>query len=310
MSISSFWLTSILLASNLAAPPAVGTVAWQAALDRAGFSPGIIDGKAGPKMELALRAFQSARGLRVTGLQDDATRKALGVEKVPATTNYKITAADAKMVQPPPKKWQDKAKRSRLGYRSLADLVGERGHCTQALLAQLNPRKSLGKLKPGDVVVIPSVWSPNADPRAARLEVNLSTKTIRVLNKSNKVVALLHCSIAKDKDKRPKGRAKVVSVSKNPVYLFDPKMWPEVKDVKKKLRIPPGPRNPVGLAWIGLSLPGYGIHGTPEPEMIGKTGSHGCFRLTNWDAVRLSRMVKVGTPVEFVEAASSYAAQR
>ena len=139
MSISSFWLTSILLASNLAAPPAVGTVAWQAALDRAGFSPGIIDGKAGPKMELALRAFQSARGLRVTGLQDDATRKALGVEKVPATTNYKITAADAKMVQPPPKKWQDKAKRSRLGYRSLADLVGERGHCTQALVSDLNP---------------------------------------------------------------------------------------------------------------------------------------------------------------------------
>lgn len=298
--------TVSLWAGGVGAPPAE-TVAWQAALDRAGYSAGIIDGQPGRKLETAIRAFQSARGLKVTGKQDDETAAALGVGKTAPTIAYKITAADVKMVQPPPVKWQDKAKRSRLGYRSLADLLGERGHCTQPLLARLNPRVNLNALRAGDTVVLPSVWSPQSPPRAAKLRVDLAAKTICVLDGSSKVIGLFHCSIAKDKAKRPSGKARVVTVSKNPDYLFDPKMWPEVKDVKKKLRIPPGPRNPVGLAWIGLSLPGYGIHGTPEPAMIGKTGSHGCFRLANWDAVRLSRMVRVGTPVEFIDEAVSYA---
>jgi len=112
-------------------------------------------------------------------------------------------------------------------------------------------------------------------------------------------VGLFHCSIAADKARLPSGQASVIVISENPAYTFDPKMWPEVKDVTQKLTIPPGPRNPVGLCWIGLSLPGYGMHGTPMPEMIGKTGSHGCFRLTNWDALRLAKMVRVGTPVRF-----------
>jgi lipoprotein-anchoring transpeptidase ErfK/SrfK len=93
-----------------------------------------------------------------------------------------------------------------------------------------------------------------------------------------------------------------VVISHNPTYMFDPAKWPEVKNVRRKLLIPPGPRNPVGLCWIGLSIPSYGIHGTPQPEMIGKTGSHGCIRLTNWDAIRLSKMVEVGAPVKFVSA--------
>lgn len=303
-------LPGVVLFLALGSGPDLDAIAWQAALDRAGFSPGIIDGRLGRKTEIAIEAFQAANGLSITGKRDETTRKALGVGSTPATITYKITAADVKMIQPPPQKWQDKARQTRLGYRSLTDLLGERGHCTQALLAQLNPRVNTGKLKAGDVVILPSVWTAAAMPRATKLRVNLDQKTIQIVDKSDRPVALLHCSIAKDKAKRPNGKAKVVAVSKNPDYLFDPKMWPEVKDVKTKLRIPPGPRNPVGLAWIGLSLPGYGIHGTPEPEMIGKTGSHGCFRLANWDAVRLSKMVRVGTPVEFVDDSSSLAVKR
>jgi lipoprotein-anchoring transpeptidase ErfK/SrfK len=99
-------------------------------------------------------------------------------------------------------------------------------------------------------------------------------------------------------------------VKNHPDYLFDPKKWPEVRDVKKKLLLPPGPRSPVGLCWIGLSIDGYGIHGTPEPEFVGKTGSHGCFRLTNWDVVRLGRAVRPGTPVRLIESGRYAAADR
>lgn len=101
-------------------------------------------------------------------------------------------------------------------------------------------------------------------------------------------------------EKRPSGETKVVVVHRNPDYTFDPQYWPEVHNVTHKLLISPGPRNPVGLAWIGLDLPGYGIHGTPHPEMIGKTGSHGCFRMSNWDAIRLSKMIRPGAIVTFV----------
>lgn len=289
----------LLLAASEAGASSVDPVALQAALDRAGFSPGIIDGQPGPKTQVALEAFQAFRGLPVTGLVDEATRTALGIDGKSSLVRYRITAADVRMVDPPPRKWVDKSKRKRLGYKSVADLLGERGHCTQALLSRLNPRLNIARLKAGDEVLLPSVWSSGKSPKADRIEIDLDRKIVQVIDSSGRAAALFHCSIAKNKAKRPTGSSKVISVARNPVYLFDPKMWPEVKDVKRKLHIPPGPRNPVGLCWIGLSLPGYGIHGTPEPEMIGKTGSHGCFRLANWDALRLAKMVDVGTPVHF-----------
>jgi len=111
---------------------------------------------------------------------------------------------------------------------------------------------------------------------------------------------LFHCSVAKDKAKLPARDTVVKKMAANPEYWFDPKNWPEVKNVDRVLKIPPGPRNPVGLAWIGLDIPGYGIHGNPKPELIGKTGSHGCFRMTNWDALALFPMVHVGMPVKIV----------
>ena len=298
-------------ASSLAAPPRPAgksaahtpqqspVLAGQAALDRAGFSPGVIDGKAGPKTTVALAAFQAAHRLSRTGRFDPDTLAALHVTDSSPTVSYTITTTDLRSVGPVPRDWNGKARLNRLRHESLIALLAERGHCTRALLARLNPGRNLAHLQPGATVILPNVW-PRPLPRAASVEVALDAKLVRACDQAGRTLALFHCSIAKFAEKRPHGVARVKSVAFDPVYVFDPRMWPEVRSVKHKLIIPPGPRNPVGVCWIGLSLPGYGIHGTPNPELIGKTGSHGCIRLTNWDARRLGHMVRAGTPVRFV----------
>ncbi len=294
---------SSLIPKTQAAPPTQAfrtNLAWQIALERVGFSPGIIDGSIGQKTQTATREFQRVRGLPMTGKLDDATRKALGVDADHAVAAYTVTAADLADVGPVPTDWNEKSKLPRLKYESLEAALAEKFHCSRGLLARLNPARKLAELRPGDVIQAPNVEASGSSAHGEHLEINLVEKIVRVLDREKRLVALFHCSIAKSKDKLPSGESKVMVVSKNPDYTFDPKMWPEVKNVDRKLTIPPGPRNPVGLCWIGLGVPGVGIHGSPAPEMIGKTGSHGCFRLTNWDALRLSSMVRVGTRVRFV----------
>jgi lipoprotein-anchoring transpeptidase ErfK/SrfK len=271
----------------------------QAALDRAGFSPGLIDGKSGPKTALALKTFQTAHGLPPSTKLDRATLAALRVADAPPLITYTITAADLRAVGPVPQDWNAKAKLDRLRYESLTALLAERGHCTRALVARLNRGRRLDGLRPGARVKLPHV-AARPLPHATAVEVDLTAKVVRGLDKHGRTIALFPCSIARFAEKRPRGKARVTSVAWDPAYTFRPEMWPEVRNVRQPLRIPPGPRNPVGLCWIDLSLPGYGMHGTPNPEQIGKTGSHGCIRLTNWDARRLGHMVRVGTPVQFV----------
>lgn len=276
-------------------------IPWQIAMDHSGFSPGLIDGKLGPKTDLAIRDFQIAHGLKPTGQADKETSEALGVDRFfppNHVTCYKIRAEDLADVAPAPKGWLEKSRLDLLRYSSLEELVAEKFHASRQLLKQMNPQQDLTKLKVGDLVAVPNLQEPSSLPRADRIDINLSEKIIR-LYAAGKEIALFHCSIAKDKAKLPSGDARVSVISTNPNYTFDPAKWPDVHGIDHKLLIPPGPRNPVGLCWVGLSLPGYGMHGTPTPELIGKTGSHGCFRLTNWDALRLGRMVSVGTPVHF-----------
>jgi hypothetical protein len=280
--------------------PSLNTpLAWQIALERVGFSPGVIDGRIGGKTRLATREFQRVHGLPMTGKLDAATAAVLQPDPAGALGTYTVQAADLRQVGPTPKGWLAKSKLPRLGYASLTEVVAEKFHCSRALLAQLNPQRNLAQLAAGDTLAVPAVTSGAAAGGGRVVEINLSEKVVRVLNNRNELVGLFHCSIAADKAKRPAGQARVAVIAHDPVYVFDPRMWPEVRGVKRKLIIPPGPRNPVGLCWIGLSLRGYGIHGSPNPELIGKTGSHGCFRLANWDALRLSRMVRIGTPVRF-----------
>lgn len=308
---SHVWMTLIAVAVPTASVFAAGkppgtapassiVLAGQAALDRAGYSPGVIDGASGPKTTFALREFQAAHRLPVTGRFDAATSAALCIADVPPVTPYRVTAADAQAVGPVPRDWHEKARLARLPYESLTALLAERGHCTKATVTRLNPGRNLEHLRPGDHVNMPTVLPAAKPARPAALEVDLGAKVVRAQDAAGRTLALFPCSIAKSAAKLPHGPARVTSVAFDPVYTFNPAMWPEVHSVKRTLKIPPGPRSPVGLCWIDLSLPGYGIHGTPNPELIGKTGSHGCIRLTNWDAVRLGRMVRIGTPVRFV----------
>ncbi len=290
-------------------PPALSdalskALTLQIALDVAGFSPGLIDGSIGRKTQAALAAFQAGASLPPTGRADEATLRALGVGSRPILRKYVLSPEDLGQVGPWPKTWIEKAAAKRLGYRSAAALVAHKGHCSLALLARLNPRLNLDTLKAGDALWIPDVTAQRPLSQAAAIQVDFERKFVQALDRSGNVLAMFHCSIAKKKEKLPRRDCKVAEIAIDPVYLFDPKMWPEVKGVNRKLLIPPGPRNPVGLCWIGLSLDGYGIHGTPEPELIGKTGSHGCIRLTNWDILRLAKIVRVGTEVRFTTSRS------
>lgn len=286
----------------------------QTILARSGFSPGLIDGKPGRKTKIAIEHFQAARGLPVSGTADEATLEALkpasGLDTAAGsawTRKYKVTAADLALITGPiPSDWNERALLERSGYADLQELLAERGWCSADFAASLNPGVELAGLAEGDEVTlpdVPDVWSPKvkAFPKLARLEVNLAEKLVQGFDESGTQVLLLHCSIAKAQEKRPVGELKVKVVATDPEYTFDPKDWPEVDNVTTKLRIAPGPRNPVGSAWIGLDKPGYGMHGTVRPQDIGKTGSHGCFRLANWDALRLVRAVKIGMVVEVKE---------
>ena len=283
-------------------------IAWQIALEAADFSPGIIDSHFKQKSTMALKEY-AARYFPGLKPFDPAVYKSLNVDVANAVTTYTLTADDAAMVGQVTEDWNEKAAMARLGYESLCDAITEKFHCTLALLEALNPGVSMARLEPGQTLIVPAIRPFPIDNRvtvakrsgAAYVTVDLAEKSIRVFDKDNSEMALFHCSIARDKDKLPSRDTKVqVIAAPNPNYTFDPKVWPDVHDVSRILTIPPGPRNPVGLAWVGLDLPGYGIHGTPKPELIGKTGSHGCFRLTNWDALKFAGFAREGMPVKII----------
>lgn len=272
--------------------------AYQVALERIHFSCGFIDGDQGMRTQRMLRAFQTSRGLSVTGFLDQPTRDAIGEPGEPFL-NYTVTEEDIASIMPKPATWKEKSKATRLGYNDMWEMLAEKFHCTRGYLKLLN--RDVKDLNPGTEIIGPKVFPAAPVPKAASLRILLSETSIEALNADNKVVAFFPCSIAADKNKRPNGVLTVKSIVPNPDYTFDPALFPDVsarEGITKKMVLPPGPRNPVGSAWVGLSLPGYGIHGTPEPENISRTQSHGCFRLANWNAEKVLKMVKVGTPVD------------
>jgi lipoprotein-anchoring transpeptidase ErfK/SrfK len=272
--------------------------AYQVALERMHFSCGFIDGDQGMRTQRMLRAFQQSRDLPMTGVLDAGTRAAIGEPGEPFL-NYTVTQADLDSIMPKPQTWREKAKATRLGYNDIWELLTEKFHCTRGYLKQLN--RDVPQPVAGSDIIGPKVYPAAPYPMAASLRVNLGETSIEALDASGRVIAFFPCSIAKDKNKRPNGRLVVKSVVPNPDYTFDPALFKDAsveEHITHKMTLPPGPRNPVGTAWIGLSLPGYGIHGTPEPENISRTQSHGCFRLANWNANKVLRMVRVGTPVD------------
>jgi lipoprotein-anchoring transpeptidase ErfK/SrfK len=275
------------------------TVELQAALVRDGISPGPIDGLTGPQTEAALRAFQQKHALRTTGVLDDATRIKLPVV-APVLTNYIVTSNDISRLLPLATTWLGKSLAPRLDYENVLELVGEKSQSHHKLLQALNPAINWTNVTNGTVVTVPNAQFPTTPSKAAFVHIRLGDRILQAFGSDSNLLAHFPCSIGQRVDKRPVGELYVAVLAANPNYTFDPEVFPEsseAQEIGRKLTLQPGPNNPVGTVWIGLDRPGYGIHGTPLPEKVGRTESHGCFRLANWNAEYLLKLVSLGTPV-------------
>jgi lipoprotein-anchoring transpeptidase ErfK/SrfK len=270
----------------------------QIALARLGISAGCIDGAMGENMRRALLAWQIHNHLPVSGEFDAETKAALSVEE-PLFITYIVTEQDLGRIMKVPATWLEKSEQKRLDYESVLELVAERGRASTTFTKKINPQVNWTNTPVGTLVKIPRIDPPPRE-KAAFARIHLYSKTIDVFGKATNLIAHFPCSIAAKVEKRPVGALYVAKAAANPSYIFDPAVFTESEEAKKigrKLMIPPGPNNPVGTAWIGLDRPGYGIHGTPKPEQIGHTESHGCFRLANWNADHLLQLAWVGMPV-------------
>ena len=271
----------------------------QLALDREGICPGSIDGVAGSQTRSALSTFQRRAGLPGTGRLDEATKAALRITP-PLQAPYTVTSNDLNRLLPVQNTWLGKSEQPRLDYETLLELVAEKAHAHPQFVRQLNPAINWEAVAAGTTVMLPAVEAPPSRAKAFFIRVSLSSRVIEACDSSSNLLAHFPCSIGRLAEKRPVGELHVIVLAPNPNYTFDPEVFPESGEAHRlgrKLVLPPGPNNPVGTAWIGLDLPGYGIHGTPSPEQVGRTESHGCFRLANWNADRLLKLVAVGTPV-------------
>ena len=321
------WLTGMVLVVCLAGPAAAGLDAvsvnnaeWkgntsskggmdpaivklQVLLDRAGFSPGEIDGKLGENALKALRAFAEAKGLAFDGRKPTAEiwNALTAGSSDPIIADYSITDKDVKgpFLQKLPTKMEDMQGLKSLDYTSPREAIAEKFHMSEALLEALNPGKKFDQA--GQMISVMNVSTSETRPAAARVEVDKTRQTVKAFGNSGELLAFFPATVGSKEKPTPSGTLKVTSIDANPHYKYNPDY--KFKDVKSKraFTINPGPNNPVGTEWIALSSEGYGIHGTANPSKISKTESHGCVRLTNWDADRLAKMVKKGMEVAFVE---------
>ena len=221
----------------------------------------------------------------------------------PLFTNYMVTASDLARLQPLGKTWLEKSQQTVLEYESILELVSETAHASPALIENLNPGVNWSNIAAGAVLKIPDVDYPEPAGKASCVVIHLAEHFLEAFDSESNLLAHFPCSIASKVEKRPVGSLSVTVIAAGPSYTFDPEVFPESPEAQaigRKLLLRPGPNNPVGIAWIGLNKPGYGIHGTPSPQQIGRTESHGCFRLANWDAKYLSKLAWVGMPVEVV----------
>ena len=365
------------LATDIPDPEQRPVMQAQVALDRVGFGPGVIDGKMGMSTQNALKGFQEANGLKVSGEIDDATRQAMAKwQSIPATRVVTIPA-DWGQTQyyRVPDKAEEQAKMERLGYSSLDERLAERFHTTVDVLKQLNPGgRPAGMTAPSDTpapgstatakpsptpsttplkkssptptatgsgavftpqpgpasfftagqpIRVPNIGAdkiaPGAvddtawqqtlaslgvgteQPEVARIVVSKAGGTLKAFDEADKLIAEFTVTSGSSHDPLPLGDWKITGVARNTPFAYNPELFWDVADSEAKQQLPPGPNGPVGVVWIDLSKEHYGIHGTPEPQSIGRSQSHGCVRLTNWDAARLAQMVSTSTKVEFVK---------
>jgi len=270
----------------------------QVLLDRAHFSPGEIDGVAGENTRKALRVFRAVHGLReVAGLDPKTLRALEGKEFVPTLISYTVTEDD---VRGPfaviPKEMMEQANLPALDYQSALEALGEKFHINPMLLSRLNPGKDLSNA--GIEIQVPNVRK-ELPPKATKILVSKSKHWLEVLNSAGHVIAEYPTTSGSQHDPLPLGNWRVTHITPNPVFYYNPDLFWNAPESDAKARLQPGPNNPVGVVWIGISKEHYGIHGTPEPSLVGHAESHGCVRLTNWDASELAKIVTAGTPVIF-----------
>ena len=275
------------------------TVKVQALLDRAGISPGVIDGWKGGMSTSALTAFERREGLPEDGVLDPQVWDALGGANAgPVVTRYTITAEDsADLSDPLPDDYADLAELEWLGYTSLSEKLAERFHMDEDFLIALNSGASFST---GETI---QVIDPGSDltGTVARVVIDKGRNRALAMDAQGKVLSDYPVTIGSDQTPSPEGIVEVEAIAVEPNYSYNPDVNFQQGDNDEFLRLPPGPNGPVGRIWIDLSKPTYGLHGTPSPSELFTRASHGCVRFTNWDATELAHMIEVGATVEFIE---------
>lgn len=283
-------------AGTRATLPDPAMVRLQVLLDRAGASPGVIDGYDGDNVRKAIFAFETMRGLPADGRLDADVLAALETGG-PVIGTYEITAEDVSAIVPPiPTDYAEMSKRDFLGYQSVPEELGERFHMDDKLLTALNPDTTFAA---GETIVV-AAYGPDLTGAVARIEADKAMRQVRAYDAGDRLIAAYPATIGSEDNPSPSGTHVVEGIAPMPNYTYNPKINFQQGDNTSVLTIPPGPNGPVGSMWIDLSEPTFGIHGTAEPSKIDKTASHGCVRLTNWDANELAGMVKPGVPVAFL----------
>jgi lipoprotein-anchoring transpeptidase ErfK/SrfK len=286
-------------------------VKLQVLLDRAHASPGEIDANRGENTRKAMAAFREMRGLGGGEQIDERLWRALvDNDHGPALVTYMIAEKDVAgpFIDKVPKDYREKASLKRLSYTNAQELLAEKFHMSEKLLRQLNPNAVFDQAS--TKIVVANVQREDLPRKISRVEVDGSRQRVLAYDKDDAIVAVYPATVGSAERPSPSGAFRVTGIAENPTYHYDPSLNLRGVDVQQPLNLPPGPNNPVGLVWIALSAKGYGIHGTPDPDAVSKRSSHGCIRLTNWDALELARHVSKGTLVTISERAIGRQARR